>query len=95
VPITFEEGAGLYLCEAFAAGRPAIEPCTGSMAEIVGDAGVLYTPNNSCALANTIEKLFTVNGLWEQCRDQALYLSNTRYNHETLAGKLYGIYAEV
>jgi glycosyltransferase involved in cell wall biosynthesis len=95
VPVTFEEGVGLYLCEAFAAGRPAIEPCTGSFPEIVGDAGLLYTPNSSCALADAIAKLFTVNGLWEQCRDQALYLSNTRYNHETLAGKLYGIYAEL
>ena len=93
VPITFEEGAGLYLCEAFAAGRPAVEPLEGSMAEIAADGGLLYTPNTGSALAGAIEKLFTVNGLWEQCRNQALRLSNTRYNHETLAAKLYEIYA--
>jgi len=47
VPITFEEGVGLYICEAFAAGRPAVEPATGSFREIVGDAGVLYSTNDS------------------------------------------------
>jgi glycosyltransferase involved in cell wall biosynthesis len=95
VPITYEEGVGLYLCEAFAAGRPAVEPCTGSFAEIVSDAGVLYTPNNSRALADAIERLFTAKGLWEQCHDQALYLSDTRYNHATMASKLYEIYADL
>jgi glycosyltransferase involved in cell wall biosynthesis len=93
VPITFEEGAGLYLCEAFAAGRPAIEPHTGSFAEIVGDAGLLYTPNNSQALAEAIEKLFTTNDLWSQCRQQALRLSATLYNDATQAAELYRIYA--
>ena len=29
VPLRFQEGVGLYLCEAFAAGRPAVEPNTG------------------------------------------------------------------
>jgi glycosyltransferase involved in cell wall biosynthesis len=95
VPITFEEGVGLYLCEAFAAGRPAIEPRTGSFTEIVSDAGVLYTPNNSQALAGAIEKLFTADGLWEQCHDRALHLSDTRYNHVTMADKLYKIYADL
>ena len=38
VPLRFQEGVGLYLCEAFAAGRPAVEPNTGSFAEIVGMA---------------------------------------------------------
>ncbi|MDR2232073.1 MAG: glycosyltransferase family 4 protein, partial [Tannerella sp.] len=52
VPITFDEGVGLYLCEAFAAGRPAVEPATGSFPEIVGEAGIVYKPNNSDALAD-------------------------------------------
>jgi glycosyltransferase involved in cell wall biosynthesis len=93
VPITFRESVGLYLCEAFAAGRPAIEPNTGSFAEIVGDAGLLYEPNNSHALADAIEKLFTTNTLWNQCREQALHWSKTRYNHTALAAELHTIYA--
>ncbi|KAA6315036.1 D-inositol 3-phosphate glycosyltransferase, partial [termite gut metagenome] len=80
VPITFDEGVGLYLCEAFAAGCPAIEPATGSFPEIVGDAGILYTPNSSDALADAIEALLTNDELLNQCRTHALQLSATRYN---------------
>ncbi|KAA6309909.1 D-inositol 3-phosphate glycosyltransferase [termite gut metagenome] len=80
VPVTFDEGVGLYLCEAFAAGCPAIEPATGSFPEIVGDAGILYTPNSSDALADAIEQLLTDNDLLNQCRAHALQLSATRYN---------------
>jgi glycosyltransferase involved in cell wall biosynthesis len=95
VPITFEESVGLYLCEAFAAGRPAIEPRSGSFAEIVGDAGLLYEPNTSRALADAIESLFTTPNLWEQCREQALHYAATRYNHATLAEQLQAIYADL
>jgi glycosyltransferase involved in cell wall biosynthesis len=83
VPLTFEEGVGLYLCEAFAAGRPAIEPDAGSFAEITDGAGLLYSPNTPDALAAAIERLFTTEGLWESCRDRALHLAKSRY-HETV-----------
>ncbi|MDR1897671.1 MAG: glycosyltransferase family 4 protein, partial [Prevotellaceae bacterium] len=64
VPITFDEGVGLYLCEAFAAGRPAVEPDTGSFREITENAGVLYSPNNSASLADAIEKILTNDELF-------------------------------
>ena len=92
VPITFEEGVGLYLCEAFAAGRPAIEPDTGSFGEIVGDAGVLYTPNTPHALADAIERLLMTDGLWERCRQNALQLARTRYNESVMAEGLLRVY---
>ena len=92
VPLTFDEGIGLYLCEAFAAGRPAIEPATGSFTEIVGDAGVIYEKNTSDDLANALEKLLTNEALLRQCRENALRLSATHYNKETLANGLCQIY---
>ncbi|MDR0844834.1 MAG: glycosyltransferase family 4 protein [Tannerella sp.] len=95
VPLTFDEGVGLYLCEAFAAGRPAIEPATGSFSEIVGQAGVLYSPNSPDALADAIEQMFTVENRWQQCRDEAITLSRTKYNNRTHAQKLYEIYNSV
>ncbi|GHT69221.1 hypothetical protein FACS189452_09820 [Bacteroidia bacterium] len=92
VPITFDEGVGLYLCEAFAAGRPAIEPATGSFPEIVGNAGILYSPNSSSALADAIEKLLIGNELLNQCRRNALQLSAERYSQSTLAAELQRVY---
>ena len=95
VPLTFNESIGLYLCEAFAAGRPAIEPATGSFPEIVGDAGIVYGENTSDNLADAIEQLLTDEKLQKQCRENALHLSATRYNKEILAEELYKIYRQL
>jgi glycosyltransferase involved in cell wall biosynthesis len=95
VPLRFEEGIGHYLCEAFAAGRPAIEPDTGSFREIIGDAGILYSPNSPDALADAIATLFTAGGRWDECCRHARLLSALRYNETVQAEKLCGIYAQV
>jgi len=92
VPLTFDEGVGLYLCEAFAAGRPAVEPATGSFDEIVGDAGVIYSPNDSDALAGALEKILTDHTLYDTCRHHAMQLSSNRYNSRVLAEKLENLY---
>ncbi|MDR2979247.1 MAG: glycosyltransferase family 4 protein [Bacteroidales bacterium] len=92
VPLTFDEGVGLYLCEAFAAGRPAVEPATGSFPEIVGNAGVLYEPNDSQSLADALEKLLINETLLSQSKENALHLSATRYNDKISAEKLIEIY---
>ena len=92
VPITFNESVGLYLCEAFAAGRPAVEPATGSFPEIIGEAGLLYSPNNSDSLADALEKLLTDTSLYNQSIDKATELSSMRYNEQILADQLLEVY---
>lgn len=95
VPLRFNEAVGLYLCEAFAAGRPAVEPNTGSFSETVADAGALYSPNTPDALANAIKQLLTDEARYKQCCQNALHLSQTRYNQTTLAFRLQEIYEEL
>jgi glycosyltransferase involved in cell wall biosynthesis len=95
VPLRFEEGIGLYLCEAFATGRPAIEPDTGSFREITGGAAVLYSPNSPDALADAIATLFTAAGRWDECRRRALQLAASRYSETVQAEKLCEIYASL
>ena len=92
VPLTFNEGVGLYLCEAFAAGRPAVEPTTGSFPEIVDEAGILYQPNNSDSLANALQKLLNDTELYKSTATKAIELSDTRYNDKVLAEKLIKTY---
>ena len=94
VPITFEEGVGLYLCEAFAAGRPAVEPATGSFPEIVGEAGILYKPNSSDALADALEKLLTDKELYIRYAEKAADLSASRYNELVMAENLLALYKQ-
>ncbi len=95
VPVTFDEGVGLYLCEAFAAGRPAVEPATGSFPEITGDAGIVYSPNNSEALVDAIEKLLIDRDLFKHCSENALEMSRMRYNDEVMAERLAKMYEKL
>jgi len=95
VPLTFNEGVGLYLCEAFAAGRPAVEPATGSFPEITEEAGILYESNNSDVLADALEKILINENLFSKCKEKALLLSETRYNDEISARKLGEVYEKL
>lgn len=95
VPLRFDEGVGLYLCEAFAAGRPAVAPATGSFPEIVGEAGVLYSPNHSEALADALRKLITDKKRYARSVGNAEELSAVRYNDEVIAEKLIQLYTEL
>ena len=95
VPVTFDESVGLYICEAYAAGRPVIEPATGSFPEITANGGILYSENNSDQLADAIVRLFTTEGLWDECRKNALNLSQTRYSIAVQAESLCNLYTHV
>ncbi len=95
VPIKFEEAAGIYLAESFAAGLPVIEPSTGSFPEIVDDGGLLYAPNDSENLASAIEKLFTDEALYNQCKANAKKLWEERYSDKILVKRLSKIYSKV
>ena len=95
VPLRFDEGAGLYLCEAFAAGRPAVEPSTGSFDEILGNAGVLYSNNTPDVLADALETLFADKNLFKRCCNNAKRLAETRYNDKISAKQLTEIYTVV
>lgn len=94
VPLRFQEGVGLYLCEAFAAGRPTVEPDTGSFAEIVGNAGLIYAPNDARHLADALERILTDGQLYEQCRSSAKALAKERYDDMAAARLLTELYAE-
>ena len=95
VPLRFQEGVGLYLCEAFAAGRPVVEPNTGSFAEIVGQAGLIYEPNDAQHLADALEKILTDKQIFDKCREHALALSKERYDDMILANRLSELYGEL
>ena len=95
VPLRFQEGVGLYLCEAFAAGRPAVEPNTGSFAEIVGNGGLIYEPNDAHHLADTLEKMLTDKQCYQQCQSHALTLAKERYDDMTTARHLTELYSEL
>jgi glycosyltransferase involved in cell wall biosynthesis len=95
VPVTFDEAVGLYVCEAYAAGRPVVEPATGSLPEIVADGGVLYPENTPTALSEALTKILTDKALWTSCKDNALRLAQERYSDTEMAKDLGKIYEEL
>ncbi|WP_430816337.1 glycosyltransferase family 4 protein [Carboxylicivirga sp. RSCT41] len=94
VPLTFDEGVGLYLCEAFASGVPAVAPATGSFPEIIGEAGQLYHPNTPEKLSDALEKLLSDETLYKKAALKAKEKASEVYNDHILAGRLHEIYKQ-
>ena len=92
VPLRFNEGAGLYICEAFATGRPVVEPRRGSFPEIVGGGGLLYKDNTPNELAEALDKILSNHSLFVSRRDEAIRLAENRYRDIDAARKLVEVY---
>ena len=82
------EGFGFPALEAMACGTPVITTDISSLPEIVGDAGLLITPDDEHALTTTIAKVLSDSTLYEQLRTkgllQAKYFTWERTSRETL-----------
>ena len=94
-PLRFNEGVGLYLCEAFAAGRPAVEPATGSFPEIMDGAGLTYMPNTPAALADALERILTDRQLFDRTSARTIEISRTRYSSAITATALTTLYTSL
>ena len=95
VPLQFDEGVGLYICEAYAAGRPVVEPHRGSFPEIVGEGGLLYSDESAEGLAEALEQMLTSQSLYESKRQAACALAQERYSDKECATKLIDVYTRI
>lgn len=95
VPLRFDEGVGLYICESYAAGRPVVEPCRGSFPEIVGEGGLLYEDESAKGLAEALEKMLTDKALYDSKREAAQRMATQRYSDEVCASALVELYKKV
>lgn len=95
VPLRFDEGVGIYICEAFAAGRPVVEPARGSFPEIVDGAGLLCEGDDASSLARYLEEILLDADLFARCRERARDLSRTRYSGEVMARQLENLYQSI
>lgn len=64
------EGFGITILEAMACGTPVISSGSGSLPEVVGDAGILFDPLDSEKLGEIILDVTTNEGLRNQMREQ-------------------------
>lgn len=95
VPLRFDEGVGLYICESYATGRPVVEPRRGSFPEIVGDGGILYEDESAAGLAEALEKILSDRALYDKKREAAQKMAEQRYSDEVCAKALVELYEKV
>lgn len=91
---TLYEGFGIPAIEAFACGCPVIGATTGSLPEIIGDAGLLADPTSPDAIAAQIENLITDDSLHRRCVERGL-LRAKNFSWEKAANECLDIYREL
>ncbi len=90
--MTWQEQFGMVLVEAMASGKPVISTMSGSIPEVVGDAGILIPPGDYMSLANSILELIENKKLREDSgkagRERAEQLFSASKNAQKFASFL-------
>jgi len=89
---TWQEQFGMVLVEAMASGNPVISTLSGSIPEVLGDAGILIQPNAPLSLYHKIKKLMLDKKLREDLREKARRRSEKEFDSRKIAEKIDDIY---
>ena len=85
------EGFGIPPLEAMACGCPVVASNASSIPEVVGDAGLLFDPNNSNDLAEKIEKVLNDKELTKNLLEKGKIRAR-QFTWNAMAGEIYGAY---
>ncbi|MBM4048369.1 MAG: glycosyltransferase family 4 protein [Planctomycetes bacterium] len=88
------EGFGFVPLEAMACGTPAISSNTSSMPEVVGDAGILFDPNDTVALTHAMNAALTDQALRATLVGKGLHRAPT-FSWERTARQTLDVYRSV
>lgn len=88
------EGFGLPVLEAMELGTPVVSSSAASLPEVVGDAALLFDPNNAEEMAEKIATVAMDPGEWEQLRHKG-YENFKRFSWEDTARLTTEVYHQV
>jgi glycosyltransferase involved in cell wall biosynthesis len=90
---SFNEGFGLPVAEAMACGLPVAVSDRSSLPEVVGNAGLLFDPASTDAIASAIRRMLTDDVLRHACREAGLERARA-YSWESSAREMVRILDE-
>lgn len=89
---THYEGFGLPVIEALACGAAVIASRVASVPEVVGDAGLLFTPGSEDELAEAMTSMLTEPGIRERLRERA-HARSTQFSWCRAAAQTLDVYS--
>ncbi|MBI5057042.1 MAG: glycosyltransferase [Nitrospirae bacterium] len=92
---TWQEQFGMVLIESMACGKPVVSTYSGSIPEVVREAGILVQSNDHISLYNAIGKLISDKELRESIGKKALARAETEFDSEKIAEKVREIFEKV
>ncbi|MEK7773281.1 MAG: glycosyltransferase family 4 protein, partial [Deltaproteobacteria bacterium] len=93
--MTWQEQFGMVLVEAMACAKCVIGSATGSIPEVIGDAGMTFTPGNFFEFAERIASLMDDRGLAGEFGERGRRRAETLFDARRNAEELYGVYKNV
>lgn len=88
----WEEQFGFVLVEAMASGVPVIASESGSIPEVVGEAGLLVPPGDPAVLAGALRSVLLDGGLARSLSERGLARAAARFDRRKVAERLAALY---
>jgi glycosyltransferase involved in cell wall biosynthesis len=96
IPVPFwQEQFGMVLVEAMASGLPVISTRSGSIPEVVGDAGILVEPNDPLSIAEGVRRLASDEKYCRALGSAARERTAEIFNIEIVSRSIESIYNEI
>jgi hypothetical protein len=92
---TWQEQFGMVLIESMACGKPVVSTYSGSIPEVVGDAGTLVQSNDHLSLYKAIKRLMIDKELRERIGKKALTRAETEFDSRKIAEKVRKVFEKV
>jgi glycosyltransferase involved in cell wall biosynthesis len=88
----WQEQFGAVLAESMACGKPIVGTSSGSIPEVVGDAGLIAQANDYTSLAAQLKTLLLDEKLRQQLGERGHQRATTHYDSKSISTKIRGIY---
>ncbi len=96
IPVkNWQEQFGMVLIESMACGKPVISTLSGSIPEVVGDAGMLVQPNDHLSLYEAMKRLLTDKGLRDKLGNIAFARARERFDSRKNSEKFRVVFEKV